>query len=164
MKELFLQTNNLASCIPTQVGLMAGHDRHRAVDDYEGESSDGLRYFNIDNNKLDSTIPATFCNLKKLKYFSAYKNLLSGHLPRCIFPELEFLNLARNSLSGKLPNLDGFRNITYLLLHKNKFTGSLKPLGADKMLDDDDITIIFIMSLAPDSCAAVIAQSIAHLA
>jgi len=33
-----------------------------------------------------------------------------------------------------------------------------------EMLDDDDITIIFIMSLAPDSCAAVIAQSIAHLA
>ena len=105
MKELFLQTNNLASSIPTQVGLMAGHDHNRAVGDYEGKASGGLRSFNIDNNKLDSTIPATFCNLKELHRFSAYENRLSGHLPKCIFPELESLNLARNKLSGKLPGM-----------------------------------------------------------
>jgi hypothetical protein len=52
-------------------------------------------------------------------------NLLSGTLPNLNLPEVKWIDLTFNYLSGSIPALDSMPNLEILLLFSNKFSGSI---------------------------------------
>ncbi|CDP21338.1 unnamed protein product, partial [Coffea canephora] len=67
-----------------------------------------LQQLNLQFNSLTGSIPMEIFNLSKLSAMSLLQNQLSGNLPSTFgywLPNLEYLDLGINHLSGALPNL-----------------------------------------------------------
>ena len=148
LEQLFLQDNKLDSSMPTELGLLTGPQsrclKPQLEKPHRASRPCGLRYMVIDHNRFDGTLPPEMCKLKHLVVFSAYKNSLSGLVPNCTFPEMTYFNLARNDFHGKLPCIKGWNSVNYMLLHKNRFDGSLASLAIDGPFADNDSRNIYL--------------------
>ena len=154
LTQLFLQNNSMRGSIPAQIGNLTGFTETDKTDNFIDDintvcgvlgggsstrtSTGGLKYLLLDNNHFKHEIPSTICNLEHLEVFSAYRNQLSGTVPRCYFhtpagptssfKSLQTLNLARNRLKGDVPFVLGCTKLKNLLLHHNFFSGGLQSL------------------------------------
>ncbi|XP_040367844.1 receptor-like protein EIX1 isoform X2 [Rosa chinensis] len=91
-----------------------------------------LQNLYLSNNRFSGPL-SSFCATQapNLEYLDISKNLLSGELPNCWmqFQELQVLNLGKNKLSGKIPSsLGNLQGIQVLRLHDNNFSGELPSL------------------------------------
>lgn len=73
-------------------------------------------------NKLTGNIPNL--NLAPIVRLDLKKNALSGSMPS-LPPSLKYLALSNNQLSGGIQNIGGLRQLTYVDLSFNKFSGSV---------------------------------------
>ncbi|XP_062029179.1 receptor-like protein EIX1 isoform X2 [Rosa rugosa] len=84
-----------------------------------------LTELDLSNAGLSGSLPIQAPNLQ---YLDISKNLLSGELPNCWmqYQELQALDLGKNKLSGKIPSsLGNLQRIQVLRLHDNNFSGEL---------------------------------------
>ncbi|KAM5573160.1 hypothetical protein ABKV19_012940 [Rosa sericea] len=88
-----------------------------------------LRQLYLSNNMFSEPL-SSFCATQSpnLEYLDISKNLLSGELPNCWmqFQDLQVLNLGKNKLSGKIPSsLGNLQKIMSLDLSGNLLSGDL---------------------------------------
>ncbi|KAK7349818.1 hypothetical protein VNO77_07537 [Canavalia gladiata] len=122
-----------------------------------------LSYISLDGNNLSSTVPEAFANFKNLEVLSLADCNLIGMFPEKIFqmPTLSLIDISGNSnlqgsfpefplngslqtlsvsftnFSGELTNsICNLKNLTYLNLRSNNFSGSILPLGMCKKLQN----------------------------
>ncbi|XP_039141972.1 receptor-like protein EIX2 [Dioscorea cayenensis subsp. rotundata] len=79
-------------------------------------------------NKLNGTVPGSFCRIINLKMLDVSKNDLSGELPDCWLnlSRLTDMNLAGNYISGSIPNsICYIPHLQTLQLSHNKLFGEL---------------------------------------
>ena len=97
---------------------------------FGGEYSSSLQELHVSFNLHQSSIPESLADsFPNLKYLDLSDNRLTGPLPASIgnMSGLEVLNVSYNSdLYGTLPSaLGNLHNLTELLLHGNKFSGEV---------------------------------------
>ncbi|HEY3402416.1 MAG TPA: RHS repeat-associated core domain-containing protein [Ohtaekwangia sp.] len=84
---------------------------------------------NYNLNNLTGFIPSTIGNLKKLDYFRALNNHITGKIPVsiCTLTDLTLLQLGFNELTGQIPSAIGnLTKLTWLGLYENhNLSGSL---------------------------------------
>lgn len=85
----------------------------------------------LTGGKLTNTIPLDFCHyLPELQYLDLRSNQLSGPFPVALFQckELRELLLYSNNLNGSIPNeISALSKLEVLTLDSNKFTGMIPP-------------------------------------
>ena len=97
------------------------------------------------NNELTGTIPALSDSSKLLlKKIDLSFNKLDGTIPPNLFeiPELEFLYLNNNILSGSIPTWDSISKLKDIFLNRNRLIGSIPDISS--MLFLSNITKILI--------------------
>jgi len=111
--ELWLQFNQLAGAIPSEIGDLAS-----------------AKTLSLGGNQLSGSIPPELENLSSVLYLYLHANDLSGTIP----PELGNLSTLRklqlnfNDLSGSIPpELGDLTNLWTLKLGSNQLTGSIPP-------------------------------------
>ncbi|KAG7027607.1 putative inactive leucine-rich repeat receptor-like protein kinase, partial [Cucurbita argyrosperma subsp. argyrosperma] len=92
-----------------------------------------LEQVQLDNNSFSSKIPRGLGSIRSLYRFSASLNLFYGELPLnfCDSPLMSIINLSRNSLSGRIPELKNCKKLVSLSLAGNSFTGVIPTSLAD---------------------------------
>ncbi|XP_024172549.1 receptor-like protein EIX2 isoform X2 [Rosa chinensis] len=159
LRVLFLSNASLSGSLPNKFwDLFSGLDYlDLSMNQIHGKlpnlSSTSLGHVNLSSNLFSGALPtfspmlirlylsnnsfsgplSSLCAMQapNLEYLDLSKNLLSGELPNCWmqFQELEMLNLGKNKLSGKIPSsLGNLQGIAILRLHDNNFSGELPSL------------------------------------
>ncbi|KAG6543221.1 hypothetical protein Mapa_015472 [Marchantia paleacea] len=82
-----------------------------------------LSTLSIANNKLSAELP-DFSAATSLKHLDLTKNELTGKLPLLPYG-IKYVSLANNRLSGGIDRLAGLRSLTYLDLGTNELTGEV---------------------------------------
>ena len=127
LTQLHLQSNRLQGSLPSQIGAVGGGvGINRAT---LRPQKLPLHDLVISDNRLDSELPRSLCNQTALRHFSASNNRFSGRVPPCRFPNVEVFDVASNRLTGPLPRVEGWGQVSYLLLHENSFTGGVTSLA-----------------------------------
>ncbi|CAA0821099.1 Probable LRR receptor-like serine/threonine-protein kinase [Striga hermonthica] len=122
LQSLDISFNNFSGRIPEEIGSLAG-----------------LQALNLSRNGFGSGIPLGICQCKSLVSLDLSENNLVGLLPNgfaAAFPQLRFLRLAGNQISGQ--DLDFSRmRLEYLNISSNLFNGSVVNLfgGELKVVD-----------------------------
>eukprot|EP00727_Mastigamoeba_balamuthi_P002361 m51a1_g12121 putative rhs repeat-associated core domain-containing protein (395) ;mRNA; f:1046-4125 len=94
---------------------------------------------NIENMRLEGTIPSSIVNCGRLRELRLRGNRLSGTIPSGLFslPHLTYLNLMDNHLTGTLPSteapvqkpfqidISNLVNMTYISIEKNRISGTI---------------------------------------
>ncbi|GLJ12878.1 hypothetical protein SUGI_0199710 [Cryptomeria japonica] len=88
-----------------------------------------LTKLSMDNCGLSGEIPPSFANLSGLQWLDLSRNSLRGKIPVCLGAlPLSNLFLSYNNLEGPLPSsLGGLSKVQYLDLSSNKLNGSIPP-------------------------------------
>ncbi|KAK4362869.1 hypothetical protein RND71_018110 [Anisodus tanguticus] len=78
-------------------------------------------------NQLNGTIPSEVGLSTTLQYLGLWNNFLSGNIPKELFdlPNLTHLYIHTNNLTGPLPDFPSSCSLSLLLIHQNRFLGSL---------------------------------------
>ncbi|KAF8036206.1 hypothetical protein BT93_C2035 [Corymbia citriodora subsp. variegata] len=88
-----------------------------------------LRFLDLSQNSMNSSIPPWFQNLSKLEHLDLSDNDLQGIFPTVILENsqwLRFLDISSNRMEGTLlKNLSNFCNLQVLSLHSNEFSGRI---------------------------------------
>ncbi|KAG9447169.1 hypothetical protein H6P81_013297 [Aristolochia fimbriata] len=105
---IYIENCGLTGPIPADIGRMSQ-----------------LGALSLAQNRFYGPIPASISSLTGLSQLNLGGNLLTGGVPAGItkLTQLGVLLLERNQLSGPLPNFDSFRNLRFLGLSHNKFSG-----------------------------------------
>eukprot|EP00535_Pseudo-nitzschia_heimii_P011278 CAMPEP_0197199406 /NCGR_PEP_ID=MMETSP1423-20130617/33868_1 /TAXON_ID=476441 /ORGANISM="Pseudo-nitzschia heimii, Strain UNC1101" /LENGTH=743 /DNA_ID=CAMNT_0042653263 /DNA_START=97 /DNA_END=2325 /DNA_ORIENTATION=+ len=130
---LSLISNNITGGIPSELSKLTS-----------------LQYFESIENSLTGTVPSELQMLTDMRTFVVAFNQLSGKLPSWMpqtWPNLEFLYLSNNALSGTIPSeFFQFQKLSVLALDDNILTGntdviwnSMKSLEY-VYLEDNDFT------------------------
>ncbi|XP_062029178.1 receptor-like protein EIX2 isoform X1 [Rosa rugosa] len=156
LTELDLSNAGLSGSLPIQVwDLFSGLDYlYLSMNQIHGKlpnlSSTSLLSLSLSSNLFSGALPSfspmlqslylsnntfsgplsSLCATQapNLQYLDISKNLLSGELPNCWmqYQELQALDLGKNKLSGKIPSsLGNLQRIQVLRLHDNNFSGEL---------------------------------------
>lgn len=91
-----------------------------------------LQALNLSNNMFESKVPSGITQFPWLVSMDLSANKLSGHLPEgfgAAFPNLKFLNLAENKISGQDSDFVGIKSIVHLNISNNLFKGSVGIFG-----------------------------------
>ncbi|XP_071922518.1 uncharacterized protein [Coffea arabica] len=136
LEELYLGHNYLEGQIPKEIGNSTmikwqhfGYNNLTGVIPREIGNWYFLQQLNLQFNSLTGSIPMEIFNLSKLSAMSLLQNQLSGNLPSIFgyrLPNLEYLDLGINHLSGALPSsISNSSNLRRIELGDNKFTGPI---------------------------------------
>ena len=92
----------------------------------------GLVIINMVGNKLEGTIPVTWCNATSLTTLHLELNDgLKGELPACIsrWTELETLGIEQTNIGGTIPEaVFGFKHLRYMIMSLSRFSGTIPRL------------------------------------
>ncbi|XP_062027292.1 receptor-like protein EIX2 [Rosa rugosa] len=190
LTTLYLSNAGLSGSLPIQVwDLFSGLDYlDLSMNQIHGKlpnlSSTSLLSLNLSSNLFSGALPSfspmlqslylsnnrfsgplsSLCATQapNLEYLDISKNLLSGELPNCWmqFQELQVLDLGKNKLSGKIPSsLGNLQGIGVLRLHDNNFSGELPSL--------ENCTRLFMVDLGNNNLSGKIptwiGQSLTYL-
>ncbi|KAL5988856.1 hypothetical protein ACLOJK_026958 [Asimina triloba] len=89
-------------------------------------SLSSLQFLDLSNNMFEGSIPSGLLNCKALVTVDLSANHLNGGLPSGFgdaFPNLTSLNLAWNSIDGRISDLSGLKHVKHLNLSRNLFWG-----------------------------------------
>ncbi|XP_068667917.1 probable LRR receptor-like serine/threonine-protein kinase At1g06840 [Aristolochia californica] len=108
--HILLDNNNLSGHLPPEFSLLPN-----------------LLILQLDNNKFDgSRVPTSYANISTLLKLSLRNCSLLGPVPDLSqIPELGYLDLSRNQLSGRIPSNKLSANITTIDLSSNNLTGPI---------------------------------------
>ncbi|GAA0150165.1 hypothetical protein LIER_09166 [Lithospermum erythrorhizon] len=136
LREVSLSTNLLTGSIPSEFGSL----RNLTYIDLGSNRLNGeipspllcngltnLKYVDLSNNSLNGTIPLQdHCELPELKYLLLWSNELTGEVPLSLSKssKLRWLDLESNYLSGELPStiVSKLPNLQFLQLSYNNFS------------------------------------------
>ncbi|CAK9179474.1 unnamed protein product [Ilex paraguariensis] len=115
--ELYLYSNNLVGGIPKELGRLAK-----------------LEIIALSQNRLSGTIPPKIFNISSIAVIDFGVNQIKGDLTSLIGsttpPHLKFLSIGANQFTGSIPiSMSNMSNLEYLLLAHNKLTGKVPHLG-----------------------------------
>lgn len=112
LQVLSVYINNLTGPVPNSLGQLKS-----------------LRTFSLAFNNLSGIIHSSIFNISSLVYLNVGLNRFHGTLPSNIgnnLPNLKFLSLFQNSLSGQLPlSLSNASHLQEILLSENSFNGKV---------------------------------------
>ncbi|KAK1265328.1 putative LRR receptor-like serine/threonine-protein kinase [Acorus gramineus] len=108
--HLLLDNNNLSGYLPEEFSMLPA-----------------LEILQLDNNNFSgSLIPASYGNMSRLLKLSLRNCRLQGPVPDLSkIPELGYLDLSWNSLTGTIPSNRLSLNITTIILSNNQLNGSI---------------------------------------
>ncbi|KAF3438365.1 hypothetical protein FNV43_RR21127 [Rhamnella rubrinervis] len=113
-----------------------------------------LRELYLDWITFSSPVPDIFGNLSSLTHLSLRTCYLLGELPKSIFqlPNLQYVDLSGNGLTGYLPEFNVSSRIKYLSLAGNSFYGKLPDsIGNPKSLNFVDVQRSNFSGIVPPS-------------
>ncbi|XP_020222459.1 receptor-like protein 41 [Cajanus cajan] len=86
-----------------------------------------LQTLNVSNSNFSGPLPGTISNLKQLSTLDLSNCQFNGTLPLSLsrLTQLFHLDLSFNNFSGPLPSLNESKNLKYLSLFENDFTGQI---------------------------------------
>ncbi|KAL5719922.1 non-specific serine/threonine protein kinase [Ranunculus cassubicifolius] len=96
----------------------------------------------LGSNRISGNILPEIGKLQKLSKISLSLNFLTGSIPMsfCNMPNLQFLNLDFNQLSGHVPSTRNMTNLFDLRLRNNLLEGTISPLLENRILQIFDIS------------------------
>ncbi|KAJ4835899.1 hypothetical protein Tsubulata_006159 [Turnera subulata] len=132
--SLDLSGNNFTGAVPKMLGT-CGRLSTILLNDNGLESSipaelfqsKQLQKLDLGYNSLSGKIPPEVSFCSNLEYIGLYNNYLSGEVPSGIFslPNLRFVYLNTNNLTGSLQDFSPSCALSDLWIHENSFSGSL---------------------------------------
>ncbi|KAJ6798209.1 putative receptor-like protein kinase [Iris pallida] len=135
---LYLGANQLTGSIPASIGKLSKLNKLDLGNNYlQGTIPEELgnlldvQYLGLDRNILTGSIPMALLNASKISTLLLAQNNLIGSIPATLgvsWPQLEFLDIHINQLTGRLDfinSLSNCRNLQYLLLSENKISDFL---------------------------------------
>ncbi|XP_073144346.1 probable LRR receptor-like serine/threonine-protein kinase At2g24230 [Henckelia pumila] len=133
LKNLNLSFNQISGRLPSNIGNFGQLQsldlslNHLSGSIPEAISSlENLLVLNLSGNGFESTIPLGILQCRFLVSIDLSANKLRGSLPNGFggaFPDLRFLNLAENEISGRDSDFLGMKMIRYLNISGNMFKG-----------------------------------------
>ncbi|XP_041026917.1 LRR receptor-like serine/threonine-protein kinase GSO1 [Juglans microcarpa x Juglans regia] len=95
-----------------------------------------LQKISLGANKLSGPMSSIFFNISSLQNIELGENMLYGGLSTHMFdhlPNLQYLSICCNQLSGELPKIGNLTMLTNLNLGENKFEGMFSQLSTSNM-------------------------------
>ena len=141
VKIVWAGNRSLQGNLPVDLGLLTGLN-HLDLAENNIQSTlpaglynlTGLRYLYLHDNRLTGHISEDISKLSRLEKLYLGDNLLSGTFPRGLGSpgrgggnarQLKFLHLGRNKLTGPIPDNLNLRNLYYLDMSHNNFSGEV---------------------------------------
>ncbi|KAF3444065.1 hypothetical protein FNV43_RR13755 [Rhamnella rubrinervis] len=87
-----------------------------------------LSFLSLNNNSINTSIPADISDCQRLQHLDLAQNFLSGSIPDSLseIPYLRYLDLSGNSITGGIPASFGkFRHLENLILLDNFLNGTI---------------------------------------
>nr|KYP60526.1 LRR receptor-like serine/threonine-protein kinase GSO1 [Cajanus cajan] len=129
-----LSLNNMSSPVPKSLGNLSSLTTLQLRDNQDLCGSlpkfpQGglLQTLNVSNSNFSGPLPGTISNLKQLSTLDLSNCQFNGTLPLSLsrLTQLFHLDLSFNNFSGPLPSLNESKNLKYLSLFENDFTGQI---------------------------------------
>ncbi|KAK6126943.1 hypothetical protein DH2020_039314 [Rehmannia glutinosa] len=134
LKNLNLSLNQISGILPSNIGNFGQlQSLDLSFNNFYGSIPEAisslvsLKALNLNENGLESEIPLGILQCRFLVSIDLSSNKLNGSLPNgfgSAFPELKFLNLAGNRISGRGSDLSGLKSTLFLNISSNLFKGS----------------------------------------
>lgn len=134
LKDLNLSFNGISESLSSNIGNFGQLERlDISYNNFFGSlpqamsSLQSLQVLKLNNNGLGSSIPLGILKFNSLVSLDLSGNRLNGSLSDgfgSAFPNLKYLNLAGNAISGKDSDFAGLSSIKYLNVSGNSFNGS----------------------------------------
>jgi Leucine-rich repeat (LRR) protein len=86
---------------------------------------------------VSGSIPSSIASLTQLANLYLRGNHFNGSIPGSIMnlTQLVYLDLSHNNFNGSIPNFGMFKNLTYLMLHKNHLSGQMNSTRLEELLN-----------------------------
>ncbi|KAF5472278.1 hypothetical protein F2P56_009012 [Juglans regia] len=121
LRKLYLSDNNFIGTIPPSLSNISS-----------------LQVISLGFNQLSGSIPSSIFKISSLQEIYLGVNKLSGPMPSIFFntTSLQIIELARNMLYGRLSThmFDHLPNLQYLSIYHNQLSGELPKIGNSTML------------------------------
>jgi len=132
MLRIDLSNNNLKGTLPSSLANINALER-LALSDNEiyGEipsfNETNLRELNLTRNKFSGTISPSLAYIKKLQTLILSDNELVGTIPRTFenSDSLKEMDLSHNALTGSIPQLKNYKQLSRVNLAHNQLIGSI---------------------------------------
>ncbi|XP_018830016.2 probable LRR receptor-like serine/threonine-protein kinase At3g47570 [Juglans regia] len=137
LRKLYLNENNFIGTIPPSLSnisslqvIALGYNQLSGTIPSSIFKLSSLQEIYLGANKLSGPISSIFFSISSLQIIELGNNMLYGGLSTYMFdhlPNLQYLSIYRNQLSGELPKIENLTMLTELYLDDNNFEGRLPP-------------------------------------
>ncbi|KAG8367587.1 hypothetical protein BUALT_Bualt16G0087500 [Buddleja alternifolia] len=135
LKNLNLSLNQIYGILPSNIGnFVQLQSLDLSYNNFSGSVPEAisslvsLQALNLSRNRFESKIPLGMLKCRSLFSVDLSENKLNGSVPNgfgAALPELRFLNMAENRISGRASDFVGMGLIRYLNISGNLFKGSV---------------------------------------